>query len=118
MIMDAPHDYDLIVTIVNRGFAERIVQASKTVGAEGGTVFFGRGTGIHETRKLLGIPIEPEKEIVLTAIPREKTERVLSAIIEAGELNRPGTGIAFVVELKKVAGICHLLNGGWSCNPA
>ena len=118
MIMDTAHRYDLIVTIVNRGFAERIVTASKAVGAEGGTILLGRGTGIHETRKLLGIPIEPEKEIVMTAVPSEKTQRVLTAIVEAGELNRPGTGIAFVIELKQVAGICHIMGDRLECNPA
>lgn len=114
--MESRHDYDLIVTIVNRGFAERIMSASKEAGAEGGTILYGRGTGIHETRKLLGIPIEPEKEIVLTAVPREITERVLERIMGAGRLNEPGTGIAFVVELKKIAGICHILDGVWKCD--
>jgi nitrogen regulatory protein PII len=116
--MGLRHDYDLIVTIVSRGFAERIVGASKEAGAEGGTIFFGRGTGIHETKRLLGIPIEPEKEIVLTAVPRDMTEKVLSRIVEAGHLDQPGTGIAFVLELKKVAGICHILDGTWKCDPA
>ena len=113
--MDLQHAYDLIVTIVNRGFSERVVKASKDAGAEGGTIFFGRGTGIHETRKLLGIAIEPEKEIVLTAVPKEISERVLEAIMEAAELNQPGTGIAFVIELKKIAGICHILEGAFRC---
>jgi nitrogen regulatory protein PII len=113
--MDLQHKYDLIVTIVNRGFSERVVKASKEAGAEGGTIFFGRGTGIHETRKLLGIAIEPEKEIVLTAVPKEISERVLEAIMEAAELNQPGTGIAFVIELKKIAGICHILEGALRC---
>jgi nitrogen regulatory protein PII len=116
--MDSRHEYDLIVTIVDRGFAERVVKASKEAGAEGGTIVFGRGTGIHETRKLLGIPIEPEKEIVLTAVPRSITEQVLSAVIEAGKLNQPGTGIAFVIELKKIAGICHILGGTWEYKPS
>jgi nitrogen regulatory protein PII len=102
-------DYDLIVTIVNKGWAEGVVKASKEAGAEGGTILFGRGTGIRETKKLFGIPIEPEKEIILTAIPRENTEKVLSAIVQAGSLNQPGTGIAFVIELKKVVGIYHKL---------
>ncbi len=113
--MKLQHEYDLIVTIVNRGFSERVVKASKEAGAEGGTIFFGRGTGIHETRKLLGIAIEPEKEIVLTAVPKEISERVLQAIMEAAELNQPGTGIAFVIELKKIAGICHILEGAFRC---
>ncbi len=108
--------YDMIITIVNKGHSHLVLKASKAAGAEGGTTIMGRGAGIHETKTLLGIPIEPEKEIVLTAIPQEKTEKVLSAIVESAGLNKPGAGVAFVVELKQVAGICHLLNGQWVCN--
>ncbi len=101
--------FDLIVTIVSMGSSEKIVKASKEAGAEGGTIILGRGTGIHEKKTILGIPIEPEKEMVLTVVPRSKTKAVLAAIVKAGELNKPGTGIAFVLELKEIAGICHLL---------
>lgn len=103
--------HDLIVTIIKKGCAERIVHASKCAGAEGATVILGRGSGIHEQKKLLGIPIEPEKEIVLTVIRADRTEAVLQAIIAAGDLEKPATGISFVLELKKVAGIVHLLQG-------
>ncbi len=101
--------HDLIVTILKKGCAERIIGASKEAGAEGATIIFGRGTGIHEQKKLLGIPIEPEKEVVFTVITEDKTDRVLEAIIKAGRLNQPGTGVAFVIELKKVVGVVHLL---------
>lgn len=101
-------EFNLIITIVHKGYCEKIVEASKQSGAEGGTIVFGRGTGIRETQTLFGIPIEPEKEIVFTAIPKEKTDQVLQAIVQAGELDKPGTGIAFVIELKKVVGIHHL----------
>jgi len=116
--MDPQHEYDLIVTIVNRGFSDKVVDASKQAGAEGGTILFGRGTGIRENKRLLGIRIEPEKEIVLTAVPQEITEKVLSAIITALKLDQPGAGIAFVVQLKQIAGICHLLDGTLRCNPS
>lgn len=99
--------YDLIVTIVDKGFGDRIVEISKEAGAEGGTVLYGRGTGIHEKAKLFGISIEPEKEMVLTLIPRKKTTLVLDAILEKGELSKPGKGIAFVLNVEKVAGINH-----------
>ncbi|NLI33953.1 MAG: P-II family nitrogen regulator [Deltaproteobacteria bacterium] len=114
--MNEIQSHDLIVTIVNRGWSDMIVKASKAAGAEGGTIVFGRGTGIHETQTLFGIPIEPEKEIVLTIVRGNKTEEVLAAIMEAGKLNKPGMGIAFVVELKKVAGICHMIEGTWVCH--
>jgi nitrogen regulatory protein PII len=99
--------YDVIVTIIKRGLADRIVKASKAAGAEGGTILHGRGTGIHEQKVLLGLVIEPEKDIVLTVITTDLTEKVLQAIVEAGELDKPATGIAFVVPLKAVAGIVH-----------
>lgn len=103
------NNHDLIVTIVKRGHADKIVKASKQAGAEGATILYGRGSGIHEQKKLLGIAIEPEKDIVLTVIHQDKTEAVLAAINKAGEMDKPATGIAFVLELKKVAGISHLL---------
>lgn len=102
--------YDLIVTIVNKGHSDAVVSASKKAGAEGGTILFGRGTGIHEKAKLFSIPIEPEKDIVLTLIDRRKTEDVLQAITKEANLDLPGKGIAFVLEVEKTIGINHILN--------
>ena len=103
---------DLIVTIVKKGFSEQIIQASIKAGAKGGTVLFGRGTGIHEHQKILGIPIEPEKEIILTVVSKTQTDDILKAIRESGELDKPGMGIGFVISLDKVIGMCHLMSDG------
>lgn len=100
--------FDLIVTIVNRGVAEDVIEASREAGAEGGTVVLGRGIGVHEKAKFLGIPVEPAKDIVLTVTPEEKTDRILEAIREKVDLDKAGHGIGFVVPLKKVVGIAHL----------
>ncbi|HHY18335.1 MAG TPA: P-II family nitrogen regulator [Firmicutes bacterium] len=100
-------NYNLIVTIVNKGWADEIVEASKNAGAEGGTIIYGRGTGIHEQRNFFGIVIEPEKEIVLTVVEKNKSKKVLDSIQTAGKLDQPGTGIAFVLDLQEVAGIVH-----------
>ncbi|GAA0493526.1 P-II family nitrogen regulator [Salinibacillus aidingensis] len=102
--------YDLIVTIVNKGDSDEVVEASKSAGAEGGTIINGRGTGIHEKAKLFNILIEPEKEVVLTLISRDKTQDVLEAIEVEGKLNQPGKGIAFVMEVERTVGINHILN--------
>lgn len=104
------NNHDLIVTIVKKGHADKVVKVSRQAGASGATILHGRGSGIHEQKKLLGIAIEPEKDIVLTVIHQDKTKAVLAAINEEGELNKPATGIAFVLELKQVAGVSHLLN--------
>ncbi|OEF98190.1 P-II family nitrogen regulator [Desulfuribacillus alkaliarsenatis] len=104
-------NHKLLVTIVKKGIASKIVKASKEAGAEGGTIILGKGTGIHEKHTFLGIPIEPEKEITLTLVSEDKVDIVLQAIEKAGKLDKPGTGVGFVIDAKKLAGICHLLKG-------
>lgn len=99
---------DLIVTIVPKGVAEKALRASQEAGAEGGTVMYGRGAGVHEKRKVLGMRIEPEKEILLTVVPRLRTQAVMDSIVAAVGLDAPGGGIAFVVPLDQVVGVCHL----------
>jgi nitrogen regulatory protein PII len=103
--------FELIVAIVNKGFTEEIVDAVKSAGAGGCTIINGRGTGIHENTKLFGMLIEPEKEIILTLVPSELSETVLEAVCVAGNLDKPHKGIAFVLDVEKVAGICHLCEG-------
>lgn len=101
-------NFNVIFTIVERGKGEKIIQATRDAGAEGATLFFGRGSGVHEHKKILGIPIEPEKEIVITLIEKEKTDTVLEAIVREGKLNEPGNGRAFVINVEKMVGAVHL----------
>lgn len=108
--MDDTKGYDLIVTIVNKGNADTVVNASKKAGAEGGTILYGRGTGIHEQAKLFSIPIEPEKDLVLTLIERDKTGGVLRTILNDAELAEPGKGIAFVLPVERAVGIHHRMD--------
>ncbi|MCA1945765.1 MAG: P-II family nitrogen regulator [Desulfovibrio sp.] len=101
-------NFDCIVTIVDTGRSDVIVKASKKAGAHGGTVVFGRGTGVRELKSILGISIEPEKELIITLVPEDISRTVLQAIVDAGNLEKPGAGIAFILPVKGVAGICHL----------
>ncbi|MCM3713707.1 P-II family nitrogen regulator [Alkalihalobacillus oceani] len=109
IMSDPAKKFDLIVTIVNRGDASKVVDASLAAGAEGATVLSGRGSGIHEKAKLFNIQIEPEKEIVLTLIHHQLTKHVAEAIETGVELNQSGKGIAFILDVERVIGINHLI---------
>ena len=98
---------ELIVTIVNKGWGDKVMEASIQAGAGGGTIIFGRGIGIHEKKKILGIPIEPEKEIVLTVTPPDKTSDIMNAIINAARLGEPGRGVAFTLPVGQFVGVVH-----------
>lgn len=98
----------LLITIVNYGMARKVIKASREAGAEGGTTLLGKGTQSHKLTKFLGIPVEPEKEIVLTLTREDRLESILQSVVAAAKLNKPGHGIAFVLDIKKVTGIYHL----------
>lgn len=97
----------LIVTIVRKGWGDKVLEASMKAGADGGTILMGRGVGVHERQKILGIPIEPEKEIVLSVTDPDRNEAILQEIVQACELEKPGAGIAFVVPVERVVGASH-----------
>jgi nitrogen regulatory protein P-II 1 len=99
----------LIVSIVRKGWGDTVLAATMNAGAHGGTVLFGRGIGRNEQQRVFGIPIEPEKEIVLTVIPENLKDTVLQEVVRAAELTAPGHGLAFVVPVETVAGIAHLV---------
>ncbi len=107
--MNCETDVALIITVVKKGWAEVALKASVDAGAQGGTVVYGRGIGMHERKTLMGIRIEPEKEILLTAVKRSLSDQVLIAISDAAELNKPGQGIAMLVPLDKVIGRVHMI---------
>ena len=98
----------LIVSIVRKGWGNTVLEASVKAGAHGGTVMFGRGSGIHEQDSILGIPIEPEKEIVLTLTYADESDAILVEIVRAAELEKPGNGLAFVMPVSKVVGVPHV----------
>ncbi len=97
----------LIVTVVNKGWGEKVLETSMKAGATGGTIILGRGMGIHEQRTLFGISLEPEKEIVLSVVRSDEREAILKQIVAATDLEKPGAGIAFTLPIDKVFGISH-----------
>lgn len=105
--MKCETDMSLIVTIVKKGWGDEVLCASKDAGAEGGTILFGRGVGVHEQQKLLNIMIEPEKEVVFTVVSSSQVDGVIEAVVKAGKLNEPGRGMAFILPIDRVLGRVH-----------
>jgi nitrogen regulatory protein PII len=105
------NNHKLITTIVKRGFASNIVSEIKEAGAGGSTVFFGRGIKTNNSYlQALGVDHDPEKEIILTIVESEMADEILELIIRKASLNRPGNGIAFVLDIKNLYGVAHLIN--------
>jgi nitrogen regulatory protein P-II 1 len=54
-------DVALITCIVQRGVADKIIQAAREVGAQGATVHYAKGMGIRERLGILGVAVDVEK---------------------------------------------------------
>lgn len=106
------YEMRLIVSIVRKGWGSAVLDASVKAGAQGGTVLFGRGAGINEQESIFGMSIEPEKEIILTVVPKDLVDKILDEITRAADLNQTGSGIAFVVPVDKVVGAARFMRHG------
>ena len=99
--------YKLIVAILPKGSAGEVMNTARRAGAEGGTILLARGTGVHEARRFFGITLSTEREMLLVLVEQEKVEGVLDAVVEAGRLDEPAKGVAFVLSVDEVTGIVH-----------
>lgn len=97
--------YKSIFTVVEKGKAEEVIEAAQKAGSKGGTIINARGSGIHETQKLFNMDIEPEKEIVLILAEENVTEAIVKSINENLQIDEPGKGILFVVDVAKAYGL-------------
>ncbi len=97
--------YELIVCILNKGSTDLAINAAKSKGATGGTVFQARGTGNKEVGKFYGIDIVPEKEVLLIVVKKELSDEILKAMYEAAGLDTVGAGIIFTLPIHEVVGL-------------
>lgn len=100
-------DIKCIVAIVERGRADKIVEKAKKAGAKGATIIYGRGTGETEAKRFLNIHIESSKEIIIILAGKQVYKPIFNAIVEAGELKKPGTGIVFTLDVEELVGLRH-----------
>ena len=71
----------------------------------GGTILYGRGTGVFEAPKFLNLHIESSKEVILIVSHRDAYRPIYDVLVEAGQLNEPGKGIIFTLPADNVLGI-------------
>jgi len=82
-----------------------VIEAAKLGGATGGTIIRARGSGTRDNPILFNIEIDPEKEIILILSPNKNTDSIVRAIEKELNINQPGKGIIFVMDVKKTLGL-------------
>ena len=101
--------FDLIITIVTKGFSDFFVETARSAGASGATVINGRGVGVHENDSFFGVRLTPEKELVLILVFKQDKDKIMSQIATQARLDESGRGLCFSVPVNDVAGINYLI---------
>lgn len=103
-------NYEMIVSIVNRGYSDYVVNASREAGATGGTIVFARGTNHNgEKDSFMGVSIEPEKDIVLIIVSSEDRKKVMQHICDStSSLQQEGNGICFSLPVTNAIGLRNI----------
>ena len=100
------NDYKLVLAIVQKGFGDEVVEASRNAGASGACILQGKGT-TNEKRKFFNFNIEPEKEVVLILVESEKAVPITKAIYSAVDYKSEARGLVFVLPVSHVSGMSH-----------
>lgn len=97
-------DFDLIVAIIGRGFSDYVVSSARDAGATGATILYGRGTADAD-KQVLGISLQPEREIVLILVKKSDRRKIMQAISDKTSLMEEGRGFCFSLPVSDVFGI-------------
>lgn len=86
--------YDMLIAVVGRGFSDYVVSAARDAGATGATIIYGRGTSDKDDQ-VMGILLQPEREIVLVVVKHEEKNKIMKAIVDRTSIIEEGRGICF-----------------------
>ena len=96
-----------MTVIVDRGMAEDVMDIARKAGVKSGTIMHGRGTGAEFTTTLLGMEIEPEKEVVMILMPSDLVDNVVNALHQGLQMDISNK-ILFVEPIEDVRGLFDL----------
>jgi hypothetical protein len=97
--------YDLIVSVVNQGHVEKLMESARAAGARGGTVLHGRKLRVDDDSKFLGIAAQLEKDIVAILSAHEQKNEIMRAITQTCGLNTEARGMIFSLQVDEIEGL-------------
>lgn len=95
----------LIVYISNRGYAEKVMDFARGLGARGGTVISGKSSISDEDEKFFKITIHPEKDVLLIVCLDKEKDKIMKSIYQKFGSNSAAEGIVFALQVDRLVGV-------------
>jgi len=92
----------LVITIVDRGKGDHVVDFLRERKVFFNTVLMGRGTAVSPLADLLGTG-DSKKDIVITVVAKSKVAETLKDIAEHFNIYKSGHGVAFSIDITSIS---------------
>ena len=101
--------FKLLIALVEDEKTDAVLDAARSAGATGSTVISqARGEGIQKAKTFLGLNLETQRDVLLFLVEEHMSRQILESIAEIGQFDeRPGTGIAFQIDVEDAVGVGH-----------
>ena len=101
--------FKLILACVEDSATKDILEAARKAGATGSTIIGqARGEGAEKTKTFFGLNLEAQRDIILLLVEEHLSRQILETIARVADFtNKPGTGIAFQIDVEDAVGIDH-----------
>ncbi len=104
-------NHEVILAIVNSGFADEVMAVAREQGVRGGTILNARGVAREEAAAFFGITLHAEKEMLMMVVEKSIRDNVLNAIYKEMGMAKKARGIVFSLPVSAVAGLAAPSDG-------
>lgn len=97
--MDEENAHTLIMILVNQGHTDEVMNTARAAGARGGTILRTRYAGEEENKRLFGITIQAEREMILIVTRTEARNAIMETVNKKHGLKTEAGAVVFSVAL-------------------
>lgn len=111
-VPDMEFKNELIVVILNEGYADMVMDAARGAQAAGGTILHAKGTGGEKAEKFFGVSLAEEKDMIYIIAPSGKKSEIMKAINQSCGTGTKAGAISFSLPVSEVVGVRRLDDEG------
>ncbi len=97
--------HELVIAVVNRKYTDTAIEAARTAGATGATVFHTKSINNSKAEGAIGTTIDQETDSVFFLTTHEFKNKIMEAVRDAAGLKTEGGAIIFSLPVDDLVGI-------------
>ena len=98
-------EYELIVVVLNEGYADLAMDAAREAGAGGGTVLHAKGTGGRRGERFYNVRFADEKDMLYIVAHKSEKAEIMRAVNQKAGPETEARGVCFSLPISSVLGL-------------